>query len=62
MSTIKNLLPPRKQICDRLGEIAREQRMLRDLLKISVRAEEADELRQQAAAGSTGQHPGGSSE
>jgi hypothetical protein len=45
MSKPQSLIPPRREICERLSEIAHEQRILRDLLKLSVRAEQTQEQR-----------------
>ena len=41
MSERKSLLPPRNEICERLSEVAREKKILEELLKLSVREEQA---------------------
>jgi hypothetical protein len=41
MSEYRSILPPRKVICERLTEVAREQKMLRELLRLSAREERA---------------------
>jgi hypothetical protein len=45
MSEHRSFLPTRREICDRLTAVAREQKALRELLKLSVLEE--NERRQQ---------------
>jgi hypothetical protein len=40
MSEHRSLLPPRNEICQRLTEVAREKKLLEQLLKLSVREEQ----------------------
>jgi hypothetical protein len=40
MPEYRSLIPPREQICQRLNEVVREEKRLRELLKLSVREEQ----------------------